>query len=84
MNEEAFRTAVRTVWPGVDCRLKHNAFGVGEIDLEADTEWNYDQLTRLSSALGTTDLRFRWETDPGYSEYTPGGPDRVTIEVRWP
>ena len=89
MSDETFREAVRTVFPCASTGISlhpHSPFGPGHgsIYLQPDTTWNYDELVRLSLALGTTDLRFVWATNPGYSEYTPGDPDTVTIEVRWP
>lgn len=87
MTDEDFKSAVRSVFPTatVRCWIGGPPRDTQShwIDLEADTSWTYDDLKRLTEALGTTDLRFEWSTDPGYSEYTPGGPDQVTIHVRW-
>lgn len=51
------------------------------VELHSD-DIRFDQLSRLSEALGTRDINLDYmEGDPGYSEYTPGYPGRLTLEI---
>jgi hypothetical protein len=46
------------------------------------SEITYDQLAKLSEALGTRKIDLDYcEGDSGYSEYTPGYPGRLTLAV---
>lgn len=82
---DKIRAIVRSIFGSrADVSLSMYNGADAAIELTPDTTWTYDNLKQLAEAIGTTDLRFRWDTDPGYSELTPGGPDTVTIDVRWP
>lgn len=50
----------------------------------ADGSWTYDDMKRLSDALGTTQLNFHYqkETD-AYSTWTSGDPSEMKVVVRW-
>ncbi len=70
--------ALSTTWQTQWTRPAHI-----EIELEHGL-WNYDQIKALADGFGTTKINFNWQDDPGYSEYTPGGPARMTITVTLP
>lgn len=75
--------AIQALFPGCRVRRGKADFGprdVVNIELERGV-WTYDQIKALADGMGTTAINFKWEDDPGYSEYTPGGPDTVTIVV---
>jgi hypothetical protein len=53
------------------------------IHIEKHESWNYDDLAIIVQMIGTSKLRFVWESGFAGSEVTPGDPDSVWIEVTY-
>lgn len=51
--------------------------------IDPGEHWTYDEMLELSEVLGTTNINFTLEHNPGYSEYTPGSDSTMKFSVRW-